>query len=311
MKLRLIIPIIFFGWTMLVLVSCLEGDDMNTPPGGEGAFIMMTNNPAGGTLVNSGLRYFGNQALTYPPTNEADTAIFAVTLQGAASMKEDITVTLATPSDALDDYYYGDSLVYEMMPDDLFDILNSSAVIKAGSSHAEFKVKFYPSRFDPTKNYMLPITATNDAGLPISSNYGFVYYHVIGNPIAGAYDWYYRRYNNADTVGATAGTVTNTALFGPKNGTTIEVLGGYASTVGLNAPYVVTFKNTAGVITDLKVTINPDLAGGLTENGITITKAPIFVKSTITPTKRYFKIMYQVHNGAAFRTLLDEYTWTP
>lgn len=284
---------------------------MNTPPGGEGAFLMMTNNPSGGTLVNSGLRYFGNQALTYPPTDLADTATFAVSLQGAASLNKDINITLATPSDALDDYYFIDSLVYEMMPSDLYEILTPTGTIEAGTSAAEFQVRFFPNKFDPTKNYMLPITATNDAGLPISSNYGFVYYHVIGNPIAGVYAWNYRRYNNADTVGATSGTATGTQLFGPKNGTTIEVNGGYAQTVGLVAPYNITFKNSNGVISDLKVTINPDLAGGLSANGITITKAPIFVKSTITPTKRYFKIMYQVHNGTAFRTLIDEYTWTP
>jgi hypothetical protein len=258
--------------------------------------------------VNSGLRYFGNQSLLLDPTVDNDTMTFAVALEGVESLDRDVNVTLVTPEDLLDDYYYGDSIEYAMLPEAGFTLLSTSAVIPKGKSYAEFKVVFHPSQIDLSQNYMLPLTVTNDANLIVSSNYGAVYYHIIGNPLAGLYTWHYRRYNNADTVGATSGTLDDIALFAPKDGTTVETSGGYASTVGLNAPYIITFTNTDGVLSDFKVTIDPDLVGGLTENGITITKNPIFVKATVTPTSKYFKIMYQVFNGTANRTLIDEYS---
>lgn len=293
-----------------ILSSCLEGDEMNTPPGAVQPFIIMTNNPDGGPLVNSGIRYFGSQALLLDPTIENDTISFAVAIQGTRNFGRDINVTLQTPVDALDDYFATDGIPYEMLPAEGYDFISTSGKIKTGETYTEFKVVLHPSVIDLTKNYMLPITATNDAGLATSSNYGFVYYHIIGNPLAGQYTWSYRRYNNADTVGATAGTVNDVALFAPKDGTTIETLGGYGATVGINCPYVLTFKNTNGVLSDFHVTIDPDLVGGLTENGITITIPPIIIDADYTETSRHFKFMFQVHNGTANRTLIDEY-WLP
>lgn len=308
MKINKYIILVTFVGMAFIVSSCLEGDEMNTPPGAVKPFIMMTNNPNGGTLVNSGVRYFGAQALLLDPTADNDTLTFAVALQGTLGFKKDINVTLTTPTEALDDV--NDGIHYAMMPSTAFDLLSTSGTIAKGDTYAEFKVVFHPSKIDMSKDYMLPITATNDAGLVVSSNYGFIYYHIIGNPLAGQYRHYYRRYNNADTVGSTSGTLTENALFAPKDGTTVETSGGYASTVGLNAPYVIKFTNTGGVLSNMTVTIDAALAGGLTENGITITKAPIFVTNRITSTGKYFKIMYQVHNGTAYRTLIDEY-WFP
>ena len=40
------------------------------------------------------------------------------------------------------------------------------------------------------KNYMLPISITTaPAGSTISTNFKTIYYHLIGNPIAGLYNW--------------------------------------------------------------------------------------------------------------------------
>jgi hypothetical protein len=102
------------------------------------------------------------------------------------------------------------------------------------------------------------------------------------------------------------------AIFAPKDATTIETSGGYASTVGLNAPYLITFtKNDDGTLSDLKVTINTEVSNGLTENGITITKAPAFIKQYYSPTYKHFKIWYTVVNSSGgTRVLIDEY-WLP
>ncbi|HTE31533.1 MAG TPA: DUF1735 domain-containing protein [Chryseolinea sp.] len=307
MKFRLII-ILFVSLMINTLTSCLDGDDMNTPPGGLGPILQMTNNPNGGTLVNSGLRYFGAQALTYPATHEVDTATFAVSLQGIEKLDKDVTVTLSTPADGLDDYFYGDSVVYSMMPDSLYEFIGSpTAVIKAGETYAEFQVKFFPSKVDPVLNFMLPVTVTNDADLPMSSNYGFVYFHFIGNPIAADYDWTYKRWNLGDTVGTVTTTISGTKTFLPDNPTTIEVQSGYGEQNGFNCRYVLSFTNTGGTFTNFKVNINPeDVKNSLILNSITLLQDAVIVKAD--PVAGHYKFMFKVVNSTpAARSFTDEY----
>ena len=305
-----IIKLLFLGLAAFTVVGCLDGDPINTPPGGQTPFLIMTNN-ASGAANNpiSGLNYFGNQSLTFPSSHTKDSIVFFVALQGVGSATKDVSVTLTSPADALDDYYFKDSIDYVMMPDSIYDLVSTTGIIHKGESYAEFMVYFYPSKFDASKNFMLPITPTNNAGYNLSSNYGSLYFHSIGNPIAATYNWTYRRYNSADSTSALSGSASGKVLFGPKNPTTVLAVGGYASTVGLNAPYTITFTNTGGVLSNFKVSIDAALAGGLTENGISITQAPAFLKVVETPTYRRFKVWYKVNNGTADRTLIDEFIW--
>ena len=92
---------------------------------------------------------------------------------------------------------------------------------------------------------MLPISASNDADLQTSSNYGVNYYHVIGNPIAGAYNWDFIRINNQAGTGAPAGGsfTDETIAFAPESPTAINVPTGYY----VQPNYLITFKNTGGV----------------------------------------------------------------
>ena len=311
MKLKLTIKILSFFLAANVLTSCLDGDLMNTPPGGNGAIIQMSYNTSGGTLVNSGIRYFGAQALTFPPTDEVDTVSFAVTLQGVEQFHEDINVTLATPADALDDYYYADSIHYEMMPDSLYDFIGATdGVIKAGEAYAEFSLKVYPSKIDPTKNYMLPITASNSSSLPTSSNYGFVYLHVIGNPIAGAYTWDFERYNcqNGPSQCAIAGGsfTGESTIFAPSSGTAIKVPTGYY----VQPNYLIQFKtNAEGELSNFTAEIAPDeLKAAFTDNGITIVKAPVITVDDSDPAHPVYTIVYTVFNGTDYRYCIDKYT---
>jgi hypothetical protein len=289
------------------MTSCLDGDDMNTPPGASKPFLEMTNNPSGGGNVNSGLFYFTGQTLTYPGTDSVGISTFAVALQGVVSYSKDINVTLTTPEAALDDYYSSDSLVYPMMPDSLFDFVNTTGVIKAGTTYAEFKVKFYPSKFDPIQNYMLPISATNDADLVMSSNFGLVYYHAIGNPIAGAYKWNYSRWNTGSNAGAPTTTATGSWNFLPDNATTIEVQSGYGNQNGFNVRYQLSFENNGGTLSNFKVKINPDdVKNNLTPAGIVLTQDATIIMAD--PVTGHYKFTYKVTNSAGgVRTLEDEY----
>src|SRR5258706_2091494 len=226
-----------------ILTSCLKVDDMNTPPGGAGgamiamSYVDLKNT---GTTLNSGLRYFGNAALTYPAADLADTATFWVSLQGP-TIGKNLSVTLNVDNNARSDYYSIDSIAYLTMPDSLYTFLGpETAVINAGKTYAQFQVIFYPSKVDPTQNYILPVTATNDRNVPTSSNYCHIYFHAIGNPIAGSYTQEWIRWNNSTGTGTPAYDQTFGTLFAPSSPTTITVDSGTGVT------YVLSFKQSSG-----------------------------------------------------------------
>src|SRR5438046_2397091 len=125
MRINNYMKLVAFALGAFVFTSCLEGDDSNTPPNKQ-PFVMITNNPNGGTLVNSGIKYFASQALLLNPTVVNDTMTFAVTVQGTAKADRDINVTLSTPEDALDDYMATDGIAYGMMPSNAYDLLSTS-----------------------------------------------------------------------------------------------------------------------------------------------------------------------------------------
>lgn len=273
---------------------------MNTPPGASPTFIIMTANAdGGGATVGSGLNYFASQALLYSPTSEVDTAKFVVALQNGAA-EEDINIVLEFPESALDDYYFKDSLDYVMMPDSTYDIVSTTATIKKGETYAVFKVAFYPVKIDFTKNYMLPITASNSADLMVSSNYGFMYYHIVGNPIAGAYNWDFIRCSTPTCSGGPDGLsfYGDHTIFSPVNGTTVTVPTGYYD----HANYIITFDDDGnGNLSNFKAVIDPaSVTGNWAANGITIASGP-----TIVVENNYTK--FTLHYTTATRNCTDIY----
>jgi hypothetical protein len=290
MKTRIFINILFALVIGYGLTSCLEGDEMNTPPGGSPPIVEMSYVAPGGTLFNSGLegRFFAAQALLLSPSDESDTITFAVTIQGRqGGVSEDVNVTLQVDPNAVLDNLSNDKVEYSLMSSDHYTILNNTATIHAGESYVEFKAVFYPSKMDFTKSTMLPITATNDAGMPTSSNYGKLYFHVIGNPIAGLYTWQFIRYSDAAGTGSPDGTSFSgeTTVFSPVDPTTINVPTGYYD----RANYIITFDNDGnGNLSNFKAVLDPvwlaanwDTAGIQVASGPTITVSPDYTTFTI------------------------------
>ena len=186
------------------------------------------------------------------------------------------------------------------MPDSLFTLISKTAVIKAGQRSAEFKVIFYPSKIDATENYALPVTATNDGNIDISSNFGHIYFHAIGNPIGGAYSWDYDRYDSQDKSGAHSGFSGDETIFAPVNTTTVKVPTGYYT----QPNYLLSFKNTNGVLSDFTAVINPDEISTFSDNGITIVSQPVV---TVSANNTKIVINYVVYNGSAYRNVTDTY----
>lgn len=272
------------------LTSCLEGDEMNTPPGGSPPIVEMSYVSSGGTLFNSGLepRFFAAQALLLSPADESDTIEFAVTIQGVqGGVSEDVNVSLQIDPGAVLDNIANDKVEYSLMSTDLYQLINTTGTIPAGQSYVTFQLVFFPTKMDFTKSTMLPITVTNDAGMPTSSNYGKLYFHVIGNPIAGLYTWEFIRYSDpAGTVGPDATSFSGeTAVFSPVDPTTINVPTGYYD----QANYIITFDNDGnGNLSNFKAVLDPvwlaanwDPAGIQVASGPTITVSPDYTTFTV------------------------------
>lgn len=284
---------------MSVLSSCLDGDKMNTPPGASSPFIEMTFNPSGGGNVNSGLQYFSGGAILYPLSDKADTAIIAATIQGVSKFNKDVNLTLQVSESSILDYYATDSIDYKVMPDSLYDFIDESATIKAGATYAEFRIKFYPSKLNPLKDYMLPITTTNDAGVPIASNFSKVYLHAIGNPIAGVYTREWIRYNTATKTPPPYADQFASAIFAPVNNTIVS----FSSGTGVKYILSFTNKDKLGVLTDFKVSFD---AKSVTDTGITITAGPTIVKADYINGSYEFNFQYD-NSAGAHRNITDKF----
>jgi hypothetical protein len=289
---------------VLLLTSCLKKNDMNIDPDavtGSVAELQFIENGSG-TTINSGMQYFAGGALLLSPLDDVDTVNYSINIAGASAPGKDVNVTIGVKKSAILDNYSNDAINYELMPDSIYDFVSTSATIKAGSRLAGMQIKFYPSKIDFTKSYMLPVEITDASGVTVSSNFGIVYFHIIGNPIAGSYLWDFYRYNNQDGSGSPSTTWTNDqTVFVPVTPTSVKVPTGYY----VQPNYLITFTNTNGVLSDFKAVIAPDeIDAAFTANGITVTSGPTI---NVSADQKTFTIKYVVYNGSAYRNLTDIY----
>lgn len=303
MKKLTILKYYLFLASVLSLTACLKKGDINADPSKSTSYVLALRYADGSTVIESGLTYFSAAALTFPSSDETDTLTVKAALSSPGAFSKDLTVTVGADANALNDNYSSDSITYEAMPDTIYKILNTTATIKAGESEAEIKVVFYPSKIDITRNFMLPLTFTDAAGQTVSGNFGHIYFHTIGNPLAGAYLHDFTRYNTVDGSGA-ASSLSYTgddATFSPVNPTTINVQTGYYDA----ANYVITFKNTAGVLSDFSAIINStSVTGAWATAGISIIKQP---EITVSADYKDITIEYSVASGTAYRYIIDHY----
>lgn len=289
------------------MTSCLKEGNPNVSTEDVGADILTLQfiENGNGTTINSGLPYFSGGALTYPLEHEIDTADYGVALNGSSVANSAITLTVGVDPSKVLDNLGSDGIEYELMPDSLYHFISNTAVIPAGQRVANMQIEFFPSKTDPTHSYMLPVVITDAAGKAVSSNHGVIYFHTIGNPLAGAVAWDFRRWNNADGSGAPVADFSfdgEHAVFSPVNTTSLKVPTGYY----VQPNYLITFDDDgAGNLTNFHAEIAPDeIKAAFTDNGLTVTKQPVIV---VSPDYKTITIEYAVTNGAAFRYLRDVY----
>ena len=160
--------------------------------------------------VNCGRRLeklFSSQALVYPATDPADTTIFRINYASTnvAPVNENVQLEIDTADVAAYNTANGltGNLAYVVMPDSLYAYTATSATVAAGQSYSpSIPFVVFPAKVsDPTISYMLPIKIkSGPAGAFISGDFNEIYYHIIGNPIAGTYEQFWSRWNAADSV---------------------------------------------------------------------------------------------------------------
>lgn len=298
--------IIFTAFTLSV-TSCSKESVSNVNDSNlTGNFLQVEWVEAGtGTTVNSGLQYFGGSTLLYPSSHESDTATFTVTLNGPTTLSTDLKVNIVPDWTVLNANYANDSTTYEKMPETLYKLLNTEVTIKAGSRTASAKVVFYPSLIDPKKNFMVPLTLSNASNVTVSKNFGHVYFHTLGNPIAGAYSWDFIRYNNLAGTGAphSLSFYDDATTLVPVTTKMVKVATGYYT----QPDYLISFKNTNGVLSDFAVEIDPSQVNDyLTAGGVAIFRKPT-IQVELVGGKYKFTINWVAFTGA-YRNLTDIYT---
>jgi Domain of unknown function (DUF1735) len=261
-------------------------------------------------IPEGGFKNFGKAALTFPSSDLIDSVEFYVNYASTNVASGDVTITLGYDAAALSAYNAdgANKIKYEKMPDSLYMFTSTKVVVKKGNNYAG-PVKFYvyPNKVDPTKNYMFPLSIIDAQGNNISGNFGTVYYHMIGNTLAGSYTRNYIRWNNATGTGTPTTQNSTTIPLSPDDPFTVQAQSGYGSQNGFNCRYLITFDLVGGVYSNLKVVINPDdIVNSLTANGITLTADASIIYAD--PVNKKFKFSFAVTNSAgAPRVFTDEY----
>lgn len=177
-------------------------------------------------ILEGGLAHFSASALLFPATDLKDSSGFHVNYAATTTAPKDIVVTLAYDAAALAAYNAANPTAqYAKFPDSIYKFTQTSVTIKAGQTYSDLVyITVYPNKIDPSKSYMFPISITDAQGVKISGNFGTIYYHVIGNPLAGSYNLVGTRYNYLGSV-----------PYGGPVGTNANIPAGFVSTTNLTA----------------------------------------------------------------------------
>ncbi|HET9055656.1 MAG TPA: DUF1735 domain-containing protein [Chitinophagaceae bacterium] len=255
-------------------------------------------------LQNSGLANFSGYANVVITPSSPDTIRLDI-YAGLASVytgSSDITVTLAIDDAKRTAYNTANNTNYNAFTSNMFKLLSNSVVIKAGQRYAKTTLEIYKDSVDLSESWMVPISITDASGKKLSSNQNTLYFHVIGNPLAGDYTWDFYRWNNGTGTGTQTGSFSGeVASFLPVSATTIEVQSGYF----IGPSYQLSFDFNGGVYSNFKVIMKPEDVQALLANDVSIVDGPNILLAD--PIAGHFTFQYIVWNGSANRYLIDDY----
>lgn len=278
----------------IFLTSCLKDTTINSEGG-------LPNTPTTIQFTYSGLEYVGQASILTAGVTDPITINMIVNVAGRSALSKDLAITVGVDDAKRVSYNATSDTKYEAMPDSSYSLPVKTGTIKAGKYLDTLAVIFYPDKIDPTKNYMLPITLKDAEGQIIASNFSTYYYHTIGNPLAGNYNWDFHRWNSQNGTGTDVGFTGDVTTFLPLNPTTISVATAYY----ISPRYELSFTNTAGVISNYSLIVNADDVKTMADAGVTIVEGPtILLADAVTG---HFKFHTTYFNGSKYRYLIDDY----
>jgi Domain of unknown function (DUF1735) len=253
---------------------------------------------------SSGLTYFGAATLPLFTSDAPDTVTFDVNIASDYPPTTDVSVTVAVDDAKRVAYNDMGGVQFEAQPDSTYSFPVTTMTIKAGFRLATFMVIYYPKKIDPTRTYMLPISLTDASGITISGNLATIYFHIVGNLLAGSYTQEWIRYNEATMTGAPDyDEDVSPGIFVPISPTEISVESGsgltyYLSFTNNNAPG----GNDLSLLTDFTITSVTSVSGA--------TYVPNTSKIILAdPVHHLFTLNYQYTNvNGDYRNITDKFS---
>ena len=161
-----------------------------------------------------------------------------------------------------------------------FKLLSTTLTIPAGQHYAQTTLEVYTKGLDPALSYMAPISIVDASGKNLSGNLNTAYFHTIGNPLAGIYQWLGQRWNSStglDTTKPPARTPRDQSqAISPLGPTTLFFPVTYLDQNSVNAGIQLTFDNNAGVLSNFQASLY-DPTNNIGAVGFSVLTAPILV----------------------------------
>jgi len=227
------------------------------------------------TLIRGGLTNFSANNIRFT----ADTASYSI-IADLASVNlptSPVKVTLAVDASLVAAYNTANGTSFLPLPDDAYAIVSTSLTIPAGQQYATTTLEVFKNKVDPVKSYLLPVSIKDASGKLLTSNLNTLYFNIIGNVIAGDYNWDFTRWSQPSNTGSPDGTsfTGRTATFIADNGSQVEVPSGYY----IGPRYVISFTSNAGVLSDFAVKLNDDDVATMKAAGVIVTDGPNILKA--------------------------------
>ncbi|MEO8110295.1 MAG: DUF1735 domain-containing protein [Ginsengibacter sp.] len=227
------------------------------------------------TLVRGGLTNFSANNVRF----SSDTSTYNV-IANLASVnlpKSPVTVTIGVDDALIAAYNTANGTSFELLPANAYKLGTTTLTIPAGEQYATTSIEVYQSMVDPAKSYLLPVSIKDAGGIALTGNLNTLYFNIIGNLIAGDYNWDFKRWSSPVMSGPPDGTsfTGDVNTFVADNATQVEVSSGYY----IGPRYVISFTNNGGTLTNFKVKLNAADVAQMTTGGVTVTDGPNIIKA--------------------------------
>lgn len=247
------------------------------------------------TIVKGGLTNYNQAGVLF---NGADTAnvTLIVNLASKDLPSSPVKVTIGVDAAKIAAYNSANGTSFQAPPTNAYKIGSTVLTIPAGQQYAQTTVSFYAPALDPTISYMLPISITDASGKALTSNTNTIYYHIIGNPIAGTYNAYLSRWVGTDSTGAVLsyhnldyGPVT----FAPSSPTEVSTDGAFGDAL------LIDFTNNNGVLSNFKASFSAVPSG--------VVWGPDIQVITADPAHGYYRLGFTYVNSVGPRYVIYQF----